>query len=97
MIIDNNNPKHIIAEEGKVFKRISDEVTFGKELYLGIAFYLNDTKLEEPLVELPEHFVEIDEVIVEDVPTENVDIANIITGDRLEENPSYIEDAVIVE
>ena len=39
MTIDPNNPKHIIADEGKVFQRISDNIIFGDEIYLGLTFY----------------------------------------------------------
>lgn len=53
--------KIIKASEGKVFRRISDGVVFGKEISLGYTHYLNGKKLDEPLLELPEHFEEIDE------------------------------------
>lgn len=57
----------IKASEGKVFRRISDGVIFGKEISLGYTHYLNGEKLNEPLLELPEHFEEIDEPVeVED-------------------------------
>ena len=51
----------IKASEGKVFRRISDGFIFGKEIHLGYTHYLGGEKLEEPLLELPEHFEEIDE------------------------------------
>ena len=51
----------IKASEGKVFRRISDGFIFGKEINLGYTYYLGGKKLEEPLLELPEHFEEIDE------------------------------------
>ncbi len=97
MFIDNSNSKHITAESGKIFKRISDNTIFGNELYLGITYYLNQELLETPLEELPEHFVEVDEVIIEDKFIENIDIETIITGGRLDKDSSYIEDVVIVE
>ena len=50
----------IKASEGKVFRRISDGFIFGKEINLGYTHYLGGKKLEEPLLELPEHFEEID-------------------------------------
>lgn len=53
--------KKIIADEGKVFRRISDGQLFGKEIYLGYTYYLGGERLEEPLYELPEHFEEIDD------------------------------------
>ena len=53
------------ASEGKVFRRISDGFIFGKEINLGYTHYLGGKKLEEPLLELPEHFEEIDEPVVE--------------------------------
>ena len=55
----------IKASEGKVFRRISDGFIFGKEIHLGYTYYLNGKKLEEPLLELPEHFEEIDEPVRE--------------------------------
>lgn len=63
MTIDTNNSKHIIAEQGKVFKRISDGFIFGNEIYLGFAYYIDGVLLDEPLAELPEHFEEINEEI----------------------------------
>ena len=50
----------ITAEEGKVFRRISDGQVFCGEVWLGKAFSLGGGKLETPIQELPEHFEEID-------------------------------------
>lgn len=50
----------IKAAEGKVLRRKSDEFIAGPELWLGYTYYLNSTKLVEPLLELPEHYEEID-------------------------------------
>ena len=55
----------IKASEGKVFRRISDGFIFGKEINLGYAYYIGRKKLDEPLLELPEHFEEIDEPVRE--------------------------------
>lgn len=60
----------IKASEGKVFRRISDGFIFGKEINLGYTYYLGGKKLEEPLLELPEHFEEIDEPVKEEVEYE---------------------------
>lgn len=57
----------IVASEGKVFRRISDGFIFGKEIHLGYTYYIGEEKLEEPLLELPEHFEEIDEPVKEDI------------------------------
>ena len=51
----------IIAQEGKIFRRKSDGMIFGKEISLGYTYYINRQKLDKPLLELPEHFEEIDE------------------------------------
>lgn len=51
----------IIAQEGKIFRRKSDGMLFGKEISLGYTYYINGQKLDNPLLELPEHFEEIDE------------------------------------
>ena len=55
----------IKASEGKVFRRISDGFIFGKEIHLGYTYYLGGGKLGEPLLEVPEHFEEIDEPVRE--------------------------------
>lgn len=52
--------KTITAQEGKVFRRKSDGMVFGNEITLGYTYYLGGKRLEEPLLELPEHFEEID-------------------------------------
>lgn len=57
--------KIIRAQEGKVFRRISDGFIFGKEICLGYTYYINGQKLRQPLLELPEHFEEIDEPVME--------------------------------
>ena len=57
--------KIIKANEGKVFRRISDGFIFGNEINLGYTYYIGGQKLEEPLLELPEHFEEIDRPIME--------------------------------
>lgn len=60
MKVDKNNSKHIIADEGKVFKRISDGFIFGNEIYLGYTYYIGGKKLDEPHLEVVEDFEEID-------------------------------------
>ena len=60
MITEGNK---ITAEYGKVFKRISDGFIYGNEIYLGYTHYLGGVLLPEPLLELPEHFEEVDEPV----------------------------------
>lgn len=86
MKIDELNNNHITAEEGKVLRRISDSQLFGNEIYLGYTYYLSGEKLEEPLLELPEHYEEIDDpaeeetiLIDEDTPLEDTNIEEAIT------------------
>lgn len=57
---DNTPSFHLIASEGKVLQRISDKQIFGYEIYLGYTYYIGSQKLPEPLLELPEHYCEID-------------------------------------
>ena len=47
----NKEMKHI---------KISDKQIFGYEIYLGYTYYIGSQKLPEPLLELPEHYCEID-------------------------------------
>jgi len=56
MTIDVNNPKHLIADEGKVLKQISSGIIMGKEVYLGKVMI--DGQLVDDFVE---NFEEIDE------------------------------------
>lgn len=60
MTVDKNNSNHIIADEGKVFKRKSDGFIYGKEIYLGYTYYIGGKKLDEPHLEVVEDFEEID-------------------------------------
>ena len=62
MTVDKNNSKHIIADEGKVFKRISDGFIYGNEIYLGFTYYLNGQKLTEPKLEVIEDFEEVEDI-----------------------------------
>jgi hypothetical protein len=49
----------ITAEDGMIFRRISDGHEFGNEIWLGKAYAIGGVKLETPIQELPEHFEEI--------------------------------------
>ena len=60
MTVDKNNSKHIIADEGKVFKRKSDGFIYGEEIYLGYTYYIGGKKLDEPHLDVVEDFEEID-------------------------------------
>lgn len=60
MKTDENNNRHLLADKYKIFRRKSDGHLFGEEIFLGYTWYLGGEKLEEPLLELPEHFEEID-------------------------------------
>lgn len=71
MRIDEYNNNHLIAEEGKVLRRISDGWVAGSDIYLGYTYYLDGELLVEPLLELPGHYEEI--VETEDVPDEAFD------------------------
>ena len=62
MTQDKENKAHWIADEGKVFKRISDGFIFGNEIYLGYTYYLNGEKLPEPKLEVIEDFEEVEDI-----------------------------------
>lgn len=72
MKTDELNNRHLIAEEGKVLRRISDDWVAGSEIYLGYAYQIGGNKLEEPLLELPEHYEEIDAPIEDEVILDEV-------------------------
>lgn len=62
MTQDKENKAHWIADEGKVFKRISDGFIFGNEIYLGYTYYLNGEKLSEPKLEIIDDFEEVEDI-----------------------------------
>lgn len=64
MTQDKNNKAHWIADEGKVFKRISDGFIFGNEIYLGYTYYINGEKLPEPKLEVIEDFEEVEDTLI---------------------------------
>ena len=58
MIIEGN---HIIADEGKVFRRIVSGEIYGKEIYLGYSYYIGGVLQEPPHQDVPEDFEEIED------------------------------------
>lgn len=67
MTQDKDKKAHWIADEGKVFKRISDGFIFGNEIYLGYTYYLNGEKLTEPKLEVIEDFEEVEDIYNKEV------------------------------
>ena len=67
MTQDKDNKAHWIADEGKVFKRISDGFIFGNEIYLGYTYYLNGKKLSEPKLEVIGDFEEVEDIYNKEV------------------------------
>lgn len=72
MKTDELNTKHLVAESGKVLRRLSDGWIAGTEIVLGYAYRVGGALLDEPLPEQPEHYEEIDapasdEPVVEEV------------------------------
>ena len=67
---------HIIAEEGKTFRRKGTEDIFGHEIYLGKSYYISGVKLETPHTDIPEDFEEIDDPDLEPVQEEDSDLYN---------------------
>lgn len=90
MRTDELNTNHVLADEGKVLRRISDGWVAGNEIYLGYAYQVGGNKLEEPLLELPEHYEEIDESIEDEVILDEVtdlEPDEVLTDEPLEEEP----------
>ena len=58
MTIEGN---HIIAGEGKVFRRIGTDELFGADIYLGYSHYINGVRQVPPHLDIPEDFEEIDD------------------------------------
>lgn len=73
---DNDNSNHIIADEGKIFRRKSSGEIFGKEIHLGYSYYINGVLLNEPHKDVPEDFEEIDDPdYKEEETTEDTEVA----------------------
>ena len=53
--------KTIYADEGKQLRRIADKLLRGEELTLGYTYYINDQRLDEPHLEVPEDYEEVSE------------------------------------
>lgn len=60
MKIDKNNEKHIIAEEGKTFRRKADGKVYGSEIYLGYTYEIGGVLLPEKKLEIYSDFDEIE-------------------------------------
>lgn len=58
MTIDGN---HIVADEGKVFRRIESQEDYGKEIYLGYSYFIGGIEQTPPHLDVPEDFEEIDD------------------------------------
>lgn len=59
----------IKADEGKVFRRISDGQFYGKEIALGYSYYINGIKLSTPHLDTLDDFEQIDEPTNESAET----------------------------
>ena len=51
----------IKAIDSKVFRRIADGQVYGKEISLGLSYYIGGVKLTEPHLDIPEDFEQIDD------------------------------------
>lgn len=60
MTIDPKNPKHLIADDGKIIRRIEDKKIYGFEVYLGYTYSIGGVTIDPPRLEKPEDFEEID-------------------------------------
>ena len=61
--IRNNGIKDInvlIADGGKVLRRIGTDEIFGQEAWLGYSYYINGVKQNPPHLDVQEDFEEID-------------------------------------
>ncbi|GEM_PF-321273 len=95
--------KKLIAGDGKCLKRISDGWIAGKEVILGKAFYIGGKKLDESILELPEHYEEIDEPLITDFQPLTVDADSVIVEvmaeqeQPTEEEPEVENEPVVEE
>lgn len=62
----NEETKTLTASEGKVLRRIEDGNIYGESIALGYSYYIGGRKLEEPHLDVPSDFEEIDNPYKED-------------------------------
>lgn len=58
---------HIIADDGKIFRRITSGEIFGEDIYLGYSYYIGGVLQDPPHLDVPEDFEEIDKPIEENI------------------------------
>lgn len=51
----------LIAEDGKVLRRIADGFIYGSEITLGLTYYINGKRKRPAHQDVPEDFEEIDD------------------------------------
>lgn len=56
----NEQTKVLTADEGKVLRRKEDQMVYGTEISLGYSYYIGGKKLDEPHLDVPSDFEEID-------------------------------------
>lgn len=69
---------HIIADAGKVFRRIASGEVFGNELYLGYSYYIGGVLQDPPHLDVPEDFEEIPDTDTDEFSAQEA--LDIITG-----------------
>jgi len=57
---------HIIADKGKVFRRIISGEIYGEDIWLGYSYYIGGVKLDEPHKDIPEDFEEVNYIEEDD-------------------------------
>lgn len=57
----------LVADDGKVFRRIFDNEIVGNVVHLGYVHYVRGVKLDVPLLDKAEYYVEIDAPIIEEI------------------------------
>lgn len=82
MRTDEHDNKHLIADEGKQLRRVSDGWIAGNEVFLGYSYYLDGKPLDAPLLDRACDFEEVDASIdVDNITDETfeavVDLAEV--------------------
>lgn len=89
MIIDGN---HIIADNGKLLRRIVNKEVVGKDYWLGYLYYLNGELLPEPILEAPADF---EEPTIEQVKEENTKLYPLLVDKYIRELYSISDELAI--
>ncbi len=81
----NEQTKTLTASGGKVLRRIEDGNIYGESISLGYSYYIGGRKLEEPHLDVPSDFEEVDDPYTETAIPETLEEAKAQLRRKIED------------